>query len=76
MKFAAFAKFCPNSDSNISRTVDIYGLIFSSVVVSDVRIVDSKNQVPICRGSATTVPSRGAIFAKCEKWPFLEVHSN
>ena len=70
------AKYDLNLDSNISRTVDFYDPNFLPVVVRDVRIAHSKYQVPICRGSATTVPSRGAIFAKCEKGPFLEVHKN
>ena len=69
------AKYDPNSDCNISRTVDCYDPNFSPVVVRDIRIVDNEYQVPICRGSATTGPSRGAIFAKCEKWSFLEVHN-
>ena len=66
MKFAAFANFGPNSDLNISRTIDFCGFNFLSVVVRDVRIVQGKYQVPICRGSATTLLRRGAIFAKCE----------
>ena len=67
------AKYDHNLDSNISRTVQFYDLNFLPVVVRYVRIIDNKYQVFICRGSATT---GGAIFAKCEKLPFLEVHSN
>ena len=64
--FKKMAKYDLNLDSNISRTVNFYGPNFLSVVVRDLKIVHNKYQVPICRGSATTVPSRGAIFQKCE----------
>ena len=70
------AKYDSNLDSNISRTVDLYHSKFLPVGVRCVRIVDDEYQVPIGRGSATTLLSRGAIFTKCEKWPFLEVHNN
>ena len=60
------AKYDPNSDWNISGTIDFYDPNFLPVVVRDIRIVDNEYQVPICRGSATTVPSRGGYF--CKMW--------
>ena len=74
--FKKMARFDVNSNSNIAGTVDLYNSNFLSVIVRFVRIIGKVNQFFIYRGLATTVLSRGAISAKSEKWPFLEVHSN